>query len=211
MSQVLPTTPGADLICIAFRALNPDEQVECLERCRAIWLEHEIDAGNQTARMIASLGRVAEVLGAAPGVEDYRRIRAELALDGEELEPSSQIIRHFGGSWHQAREALDLSESTSPRRIEERFRHRQLGKVWRYTEDTLRETLSRATEAIGRVPQVSEFDFWREREIELARARGEEIHLPSAGPYRRRYGNWEQALLHFGYTPDQVAERLERH
>lgn len=33
---------------------------------------------------------------------------------------------------------------------------------------------------------------------------------PSAGPYRRRYGSWQQALLHFGYTPDQVAERLER-
>lgn len=34
--------------------------------------------------------------------------------------------------------------------------------------------------------------------------------LPSPGPYRRRWKSWEAALLHFGYTPDQVAERLEQ-
>ena len=38
--------------------------------------------------------------------------------------------------------------------------------------------------------------------------RGRELHLPSASPYRKRWGDWEAALLHFGYTPEQVAERL---
>ncbi len=32
--------------------------------------------------------------------------------------------------------------------------------------------------------------------------------LPSASPYRRRFGTWEAALLAFGVTPEQVAERL---
>ncbi len=32
--------------------------------------------------------------------------------------------------------------------------------------------------------------------------------LPSTGPLRRRWKTWEAALLHFGFTPDQVAERL---
>lgn len=61
------------------------------------------------------------------------------------------------------------------------------------------------------MPQVAEFEHWRHRELELARAQGDDaLHLPSAGPYRRRYGSWEQALLKLGYTSDEVAERLER-
>jgi hypothetical protein len=58
---------------------------------------------------------------------------------------------------------------------------------------------------------VAEFEWWRDRELELARAEGNAaLHLPSPSPYRRRWGSWEAALLHFGYTPDQVAERLEQ-
>lgn len=61
------------------------------------------------------------------------------------------------------------------------------------------------------MPQVAEFDWWRQRELELALAQGDDAkHLPSATPYRRRYETWEQALLHFGYTSDEVAERLDR-
>lgn len=36
------------------------------------------------------------------------------------------------------------------------------------------------------------------------------FHLPSDSPYRRRYGDWETALQHFGFTSDQLAERLAR-
>jgi hypothetical protein len=58
---------------------------------------------------------------------------------------------------------------------------------------------------------VAEFEWWRDREFELARAEGNDaLHIPSPTPYRRRWGTWEAALLHFGYTPDQVAERLEQ-
>jgi hypothetical protein len=28
-------------------------------------------------------------------------------------------------------------------------------------------------------------------------------------PHRRPWGNWEDALLHFGFTPEAIAERLE--
>jgi hypothetical protein len=66
-------------------------------------------------------------------------------------------------------------------------------------------------DSIGHVPQLAEFEHWRERELELARAKGNDaLHLPSDGPYRRRYGSWEKALLALGFTPDEVAERLER-
>ncbi len=55
--------------------------------------------------------------------------------------------------------ALDLSQATSARKIDARFRARRLGKVWRYTEDTLRETLARCVAHYGRPPQVAEFEW----------------------------------------------------
>ncbi len=111
------------------------------------------------------------------------------------------MSRHFG-SWRRAKEALDLSETTTARRIEARFRFRRMGKVWRYSEDVMRETLVRCAEHYGRPPLVAEFEWWRDRELELARAEGNDaLHLPSPSQYRRRWGSWEAALLHFGYTP----------
>jgi hypothetical protein len=51
------------------------------------------------------------------------------------------------------------------------------------------------------VPLVAEFDAWREREREVARERGNgALQRPSAGPDRKRWGTWEQAMLHFGYS-----------
>jgi hypothetical protein len=99
---------------------------------------------------------------------------------------------------------------TTTKRIEARFRERRLGKVWCYTEDLLRETLLRAAEHWGRPPSTQEFEWWRERELELAAASGDRnAFLPSTSPYRMRFGTWEAALLHFGFTPEQAALRLE--
>lgn len=50
--------------------------------------------------------------------------------------------------------------------------HRRLGKVWKYTEPTLRDTLERCVEHYGHIPQAAEFDWWREREVQLSRAQG---------------------------------------
>src|SRR5215211_3802844 len=94
-------------------------------------------------------------------------------------------------------------------RIEERFRKRRLGKVWRYSDRTLKETLIQAVEEIGHVPQVAEFDWWRQRQLELASARGDELYLPSATPYRRRWRTWAGALRHFGYSEAEIQGRLE--
>jgi hypothetical protein len=209
MSEVANTS-GVELLVAAFRVLDHAEQTRALRACHSLWIEAEEAAGSETARLIASLKRAAEVLGEAPGIEDYKRIRLELAKDGEELAPVSRITKHFNGSWHIAIEALDLSQVSTPRRIEERFRKRRLGKIWRYSEETLGQTLQQAVEDIGRIPQVAEFDWWRQRQIELAVAQGQEIHLPSASPYRRLWGSWEKALLHFGYDAEEIADRLER-
>jgi hypothetical protein len=57
---------------------------------------------------------------------------------------------------------------------------------------------------------VAEFEWWRDRELELARAQGNDaLHLPTASRYRKRWKNWEGALLHFGHTQDEIDRRLE--
>ena len=203
------STPAPELILVAYRALSAEEQEEAYALVSRTRLERLAGEDSETGRILASLKRVADLIGQAPGIEDYKRVRASLQKKGEELEPTSRIIRHFG-SWHLAREATALSETTTARRIEARFASRKLGKIWRYTDETLGETIARCTSDLGHVPQVAEFDWWRQRELELAQARGEELHLPSATPYRRRWGTWEGALAELGYSEAEIAGRLER-
>jgi DNA-directed RNA polymerase specialized sigma24 family protein len=117
--------------------------------------------------------------------------------------------------------AFGLIPTDTARQIERRVQARRTGKVWRYTERQLSDALEACSAwwaAKRRLPAgerfaplVSEFDQWREQELELARARGDHgLELPSATPYRRRWNTWEDALVHFGFTPDQLAERLAR-
>ncbi|MBK5233102.1 MAG: hypothetical protein JJE13_09005 [Thermoleophilia bacterium] len=109
-----------------------------------------------------------------------------------------------------AREAIDITEVATPRRIQERFTKRRLGKTWRYTDKTLRETIIRAADEIGHVPQVSEFVWWRERQVELAKSKGEDLHIPSPTPYRQRFVTWEGALRNYGFSEEEILQRLER-
>jgi len=201
------TTAGVDLLVAAFSVLNEEEQRLALGACQAKWIAG-CETGNSEASLVfSSLRRAVEELGDFPGVDQYRDLRKSL---GEEILPFSRVLRFFGGSWHQAREAMSLIEVTTERRIQARFESRQLGKIWKYTDETLRHCILEAGKAIGRAPQVSEYMWWREQQRELARAKGEVIHLPAATPYRNRFGTWENALRHYGYTQDEIDNRLER-
>jgi hypothetical protein len=201
---------ASDALVIVFAALDPDEQREVLERMTELRARSEAGAMSDTESFISSLRQVADYVGHAPSVGEYKQAREEMLAAGADIESFTRLYRHFG-SWPRVKEALALSETTTARRIEARFRYRQVGKVWRYSEELLGETLGRCAKHYGRPPLVAEFEWWRDRELELARAEGNAaLHLPSPSPYRRRWGTWEAALLHFGYTPDQVAERLEQ-
>jgi hypothetical protein len=201
-------TSGSDLLVAAYQALGGEEQDEAFERLHQLRIDKEAGTGSDMARYVRSLRRAAETLGRTPTADEYREVQPRLVEAGEDIESFSRLYRFFG-SWPRAREALDLSETTTPRRIEARFRQRKLGKVWRYDDDDLRDALTRAAEHYGYPPSTTEFDWWREREFELARATGrEEPHLPSVTPYRKRWGGWEPALLHFGYSEQELARRL---
>jgi hypothetical protein len=203
-------TTGVDVLVASFRALDEAEQEEAFERVRQLRLERLAGDDSEAAQHLRSLQRVADHLGELPTSTTYREARQELVADGEEIAEINILIRFFG-TWRAALEFLELTRDDSVAKVEARFAKRKLGKIWRYTDQTLSEVLHRAISEIGHACQLAEFEHWRHRELEKARAKGEELHLPSGGPYRRRYGGtWEKALLHFGYTPDEVAERLER-
>ncbi len=201
-------TSGVDLLVVAFSALASGEQEEAFARIAQVRLNRLAGEEGETAQYLRSLQRVAAYVGCelTPGL--YRAARVELRAAGEDIVELNAVIRHFD-SWRAAKEALELSGVTTPRKIEARFRSRLMGKVHRYREDTLEETLERCVADLGHVPLVIEFKHWRQREIELAKAQGRDLFLPSDSPYRRRWGSWEQALLHFGFTPEAIAERLE--
>jgi hypothetical protein len=203
-------TTGVEVVLAANAVLSDEEQEEAFEHLAKARLARRAEDEGETARRLRSLRLVASRLGSPLTIESYRSEWRRLKESGKEISSPNSLIDHFG-SWRQAREALELAESSSARQIEARFAKRRLDKIWRYTEETLSSTIAACVRALGHVPQVAEFEHWRRRELEIARAKGDDaLHLPSAGPYRRRYGSWEKALLALGYTPDQVVERLDR-
>jgi hypothetical protein len=205
----MPTT-GPDAVLTLYRALTDGEREEAFERICQLRVADAAEGESDMARYLRSLARVTELVGRTPTVTDYKDAQAQLAAAGDPIEPFSRIYAFFDGVWARAREALELSETTTPRRIEARFRSRQLGKVWRYTDDTLRDALLRAAEHWGRPPSVAEFEWWRENELRLAQATGDgEMQLPTSSPYRKRWVTWEAALLAHGFQPEEVALRLE--
>ena len=206
----MPGTSAVDALLVVFEALAEDEREEAFARLSERRLEQLAGEESHTARLISSVRRVAAEVGHTPTVIEYRAAERRLRGTDQALEEINRVIRHFG-SWRRVREAIDLSETSSVRKVEAHFRARRLGKVWRYTDDTLRETLARCVAHYGRPPQKVEFGWWRDRELELARAQGDDaFHLPSSEAYRRRWGRWEHVLRGCGYSPEEAALRLER-
>lgn len=204
----MPATSGTQIVIAGFAALEPDEQDEAYAQIAGLRLTRLAGDASETSRLLASLRRVADLTDGELTPDLYRQARRELVAEGEQIAEFNALVRHFGG-WRACKEALNLSAVTTPAKIEARFRSRLVGKVHRYREETLREALEKCARDIGHVPLVIEFEHWRQREIELAKAQGQELFLPSDSPYRRRWGSWENALLHFGFTSEAIAERLE--
>lgn len=167
-------TRGVDLILVSFQALGQEEQAESLQLMHEHHLQLVVEQEGEEAQLIQSLKRAAEHTGADPlGVNDYRRAAKELRKQEEELSPLSRQVRRWG-SWRQAREALQLSGYSAARAIVARFAKGRLDKIWRYTEASLAGAMARCVADLGHVPQVAEYEHWRARELELARAQGDD-------------------------------------
>jgi hypothetical protein len=204
------TTTAADAMAAMFAVLSAEEQDETLAKLSDIRLVRIAGIESEMGLGIRSMQLVAQHVGHPPGVDEYKRTSAKLIAAGENVMTFSAVYKVFGGSWPQATEALALAPTTSARRIEARFRNRRPGKVWRFPESALRDAVLACAKHYGRPPTVAEYDWWRDREQQLARAQGDEAFaLPSSGPFRGRFKTWEGALLHFGFTPDEVALRLD--
>lgn len=207
----MAATSGADLVAVAFAALAPDEQEEAFARVSDIRLTRIAGEASETALFIRSLRRVADVAGVAnddlsPGI--YRRVRRVLVEEGEEVAEFNAVCRHFS-SWSRAKEAVGLSEVTTPLKIDARFRSRLMGRQRTFRLNELEEALRCCVDDLGRIPLLSEYDEWRQRELALQRTRGEARRVPCPAVFRRRHGSWEGALIACGYSPEDVYVRLE--
>lgn len=204
----MAATSGSDLVALAFATLAPEEQDEAITRISDIRLTRLAGEASETALFIRSLRRVAEVAGGELSPDIYRHVRRELVEAGEDVAEFNAVSRHFG-SWRAAKEALSLSEVTTALKIEARFRSRQMGRQRTFRLEELEEALKRCVDDLGRIPLLSEYDEWRQRELALQRTRGEVRRVPSTGVFRRRHRTWEGALIACGYSPEDVYVRLE--
>lgn len=204
-------TSAPEIVAIAFQHLTPAEQEEAYAKIKELRLRRLAGTDAEIARYIKAIGLVQERVDGELSCEDYRDWSPKLRKEGLDVPPFSELRRYFG-SWSRAKSAFLMADDETPMKIDARFRARRVGKVHRYRDSVLEETIKRAADYIGHPPLLTEFEAWRQRELELAKARGEEICLPSPSAYRNRHHTWEKALLHFGFSQaaiDGVHEAVE--
>jgi DNA-directed RNA polymerase specialized sigma24 family protein len=200
-----------DTLLRVFSSLTAEEQDSALIRLNDIRLRQSAATDTGMERHLRSLQRVADYIGHVPNVAEYKQASTELIAAGEAVESFSRLYRYFGSWWAQVQEVLDLAETTTARGIEARFRNRRVGKTWRHTHQSLRHAIHTAAEYWGHPPTAAEYGWWRQGQMELAKAtKADEPLIAHARTYSRRWGSWEAALLHYGFSPEQVAERLCR-
>jgi hypothetical protein len=158
-----------------------------------------------------SLHRCAAELGRVPLVSEYESWRTkELALARTRGEygrvPGTECFRRRFSGWEGALRACGFSPEELYVRLEAPDRHPRLAKVARYSDATLGKTLRECARELGRPPLVEEFQAWRV--ARLRRTRGRAVGLPTDSPYRRRFGGWAEALVHFGFSEAEVKARL---
>lgn len=203
-----PATP-VEGVLTAFHRLSAAEQEDAFAALHEARLLRLAGEGSEAALFVRAMREAAEIAGRDLTPDDYKSARDTLRGDGVELPSFTAILKHFG-SWRQAKEALALADIEAPDRIAARFRARRVGKMHSFNEQALRDALAECTRFLGRPPLVAEYEAWRARELELAHDRDDRgYELPSPGTFRRRYKTWPAALLHFGYSPEEIYVRLE--
>jgi hypothetical protein len=204
---------GADVVIAAWRSLDSEQREAAFLKIAELRVIEAAGQDSDATRMIQSLRRVAECVDGAVSPGDYKRVREQLVAAGEDIAPLHEQIKHYG-RWRAAKDALALSETETPRRIDARFRFRRLGKVWRYTDETLRATFEACVNHYGRPPTLAEFEWWREQQIQKAKAKAtgdiDGEHLPSAGPYRKRWDTWERTIANYGHDDEEATSRWSR-
>jgi Homing endonuclease associated repeat len=204
----MSTLSAVDLLCHGFAALSDDEQEEALVRLRDIELTRLASAETESAAYLRALRRVADLNAGELSPDLYKRTRAVLQCEGEELPPLSAVIRYYT-SWALAKRAAGLAELTTADVVELRFRRQLVGLNPHYQEEELAAALKRCSEAVGRAPLVSEYETWRRKELTLQRTRGNHPRVPCPESFRRRFGTWEKALWAHGFTAADLQWRLE--
>ena len=193
---------------ISLSDVEPADRIAARFRARRVGKMHSFTED----ALRDALAACSAFLGRPPLVAEYVAWRArELELAHERGDrgyalPSYGAFRGRYKTWT----ATLLHFGYSPEEIYVRLepqgsRRDSLAKVDRYTDETLGEVLLRCARELGHVPLVEEFDAWRTREIN--RTRRKKLALPSNSPYRRRWGTWEGALLHFGFSKAEIDAR----
>jgi hypothetical protein len=162
----------------------------------------------QADELAAALRDCAREIGRAPLVSEYevwRRKKLSLLMArGEHPRvPGADSFRRRFAGWEQSLRAHGFTIDDLYLRLQGGDRSEQRGKVWRYTDESLATSLKACARALGRAPLVEEYGRWRQRAMRDGRR-----DIATDSPFRRRFGSWEGALKHFGFSDAEIAARL---
>ncbi|HLX32607.1 MAG TPA: hypothetical protein VKR79_07550 [Gaiellaceae bacterium] len=173
-----------------------------------IRVARQAEVDTETAAFIRALRLVAARNDGALTPDRYSATRATLKIEGVEIPSFPSVVRHFS-TWTLAKESIGLSDVTTAKKIEARFRGRVSHRRPYFDDAELLDAIQRCGAFYGRAPLLAEYDEWRLREMALMRARGEWPRVPSTSAIRRRHQSWEEALRTAGYSPEAIYVRLE--
>lgn len=199
----MAATTAIDLILGAFRNLSAEEQDDCWKRLRLVRLDQMTFDDSELQRLARGLRRIAEEVGQEPSASEFHTARKKLVAAGEDIATMKQLLKRFG-SWKQAKAVLLLADDDKLGIVDARYRRRRAGRTARFTDATVLDFLRRCGEELGHPPMLSEYNAWRERELEKASVRGETLRIPSPGAIRYRWARWREALLKAGFKAEAI-------
>ena len=176
--------PAAAALWAALQTLDESTQLQVLGSLRsqlAVPEDRPTSAARRQAVAIAALREVAEHLGHAPSVEQYRQFRSEhpeLVSDG--------ALRHsLGGHWANALREAGLDAPPESTAI-------VVPTSQRYTPAQAIAVVKECANELGEVPSYTAYRRWLDSPEIAARPGARPSSLPT---FYRLFGNWSGALV----------------
>jgi hypothetical protein len=179
------------VVWAAVLALDEGAQHELLAELRkrlSAPRERQTLAASRVARAISALRQADALLGHAPSVEDYRRLR----LDHPDWPADSSLRAWLGGSWNQSLERAHLDRVPDVLAIAP-----DIGGA--FTRDEVIAAVQECAKDLGRVPAFHDYRGW----VTSPRVRQRPGRRPKAQRvFERRFGGWLGSLVAAGLARD---------
>ena len=188
---------GCNMVWAAIETLDPGLQYEILRELATIFAAASTQPGknrDKVRRAVFALHDASDVLGHAPSLPEYRRLRG--TLPELELPQDSNIRKWLGGGWNRCltRAGLDAVSDGD-------FASHPVGLTDRFDDEEVLAAVRECTGDLGHAPASTEYFPWARSPEVMARPGRRPL------PYRpfERLGGFRAALVKAGVIgPDEA-------